>query len=353
MVHIRLPNGYGSVYKLKPRHYKDKNGNEKVSHRRNPWVARVTEGYKEAPSGVIPVYRAVGYYPTRAAALQGLEEYKLGGSIALDKVTFAEIYEKWSEKKFPDLKHPQQYVYSFRKAHTLHGRLMKDITIPDLQGIIDGCSTYTAMLHLKTLFLQVFEYAYIQGAASADIKERVHYLDIEHGAQKQKAVERIPFSRDEISRLWASESRLILMMIYTGVRIGELLDVRREDVHLADRWFYVRDAKTAAGIREVPIAEKIAPFFEGEGDYLISPHREYKSFLFNQWKPEMRRLNMTHLPHDTRHTCATLLEEAGIDDRIVKSILGHKRSDITGKVYSHIGIEKKLEAINKICVTYL
>ena len=52
------------------------------------------------------------------------------------------------------------------------------------------------------------------------------------------------------------------IMIYSGVRIGELLDLEKKDIHLDERWFYVKESKTEAGIREVPIAEKIVPFFE-------------------------------------------------------------------------------------------
>lgn len=55
---------------------------------------------------------------------------------------------------------------------------------------------------------------------------------------------------------------VVLMLIYTGVRIGELLNLEKKDIHLDERWFYVKESKTDAGIREVPIAEKIVPFFE-------------------------------------------------------------------------------------------
>ena len=52
----------------------------------------------------------------------------------------------------------------------------------------------------------------------------------------------------------------ILILIYTGCRIGELLELKKEDIHLDERWFYVKEAKTQAGIREVPIAEKIVGY---------------------------------------------------------------------------------------------
>ena len=53
-----------------------------------------------------------------------------------------------------------------------------------------------------------------------------------------------------------------IILIYTGIRIGEFWNLKKEDVHLEERWFYVRESKTESGIREVPIAEKIVPFFE-------------------------------------------------------------------------------------------
>lgn len=73
--------------------------------------------------------------------------------------------------------------------------------------------------------------------------------------------------KKEIKTLWDAQKSnqylsVVLMLIYTGVRIGELLNLEKKDIHLDERWFYVKESKTDAGIREVPIAEKIVPFFE-------------------------------------------------------------------------------------------
>ena len=52
------------------------------------------------------------------------------------------------------------------------------------------------------------------------------------------------------------------MLIYTGCRIGELLDLKKENVNLEERYFKIVASKTAAGIRTAPISEKVHPFFE-------------------------------------------------------------------------------------------
>lgn len=175
------------------------------------------------------------------------------------------------------------------------------------------------------------------------------------------AFERKPFSKKEIKTLWdAQESNqylsVVLMLIYTGVRIGELLDLEKKDIHLDERWFYVKESKTDAGIREVPIAEKIVPFFEywmqKECDHLVcTPDEEhflYRIYYDSYWTPLMQQMNMKHHPHDTRHTCVSLLTEAKVDERIIKKIVGHKGQGVTQIVYTHVDLPYKLEAINLI-----
>ena len=57
---------------------------------------------------------------------------------------------------------------------------------------------------------------------------------------------------------------------------------------------------------------------------------------------------MEHRPHDTRHTCVSLLAEAGVDERLVKKIVEHKWQEVTQQVYTHFEIEALLDVINKI-----
>ena len=63
--------------------------------------------------------------------------------------------------------------------------------------------------------------------------------------------------------------------------------------------------------------------------------RHFKQFLPN------------HYIHETRHTFITMMTEAGVDDRIIKAIVGHKSNDIT-QVYTHISLNVMLEAVNRL-----
>lgn len=52
------------------------------------------------------------------------------------------------------------------------------------------------------------------------------------------------------------------MLIYNGVRVSELLNLKKENVHLSEQYFDVVDSKPENGIRKVPIADKVLPFYE-------------------------------------------------------------------------------------------
>ena len=55
-----------------------------------------------------------------------------------------------------------------------------------------------------------------------------------------------------------------------------------------------------------------------------------------------------HRPHDTRHTCVSLLTEAGVDERIIQKIVGHKGQGVTEIVYTHFDIQQLIDAIDLI-----
>ena len=344
----RLPNSYGSVYKLH-------------GHRRRPWCARKTIGWKDNGQ---PVYRFIGYYASRQEALTALSDYnKDPYDLQLASITFDQLYDRWSEEHFRKIS--QSGITSYRSVYSCCGDIgrMKicDIKLDHLQRIMDGSGKNSPTLKtMKNLFGLMWDYAVIHEIITPDRREMIRYLDISKPGNPNK-MNRQPFTRKELNQLWQMKDAnvyitVILIMIYTGVRIGELLDLRKEDVHLDDRWFYVREAKTAAGVREVPIAEKIVPFIrmwlDRPCDHLICSGSDaplsYYVFRENYWNPVMDLLSMEHRPHDTRHTCVSMLTEAGVDERIIRKIVGHKGQGVTETVYTHLELPVKLEAINKI-----
>ena len=55
---------------------------------------------------------------------------------------------------------------------------------------------------------------------------------------------------------------------------------------------------------------------------------------------------MYHTPHETRHTTASLLDSAGINDTTIKMILGHARKGVTKAVYTHKTLSELRKAVD-------
>lgn len=346
---MKLPTSYGSVYKL--------SGN-----RRKPYVARKTTGWKDNGQ---PIYQYIGYYEKRAEALEALLNYnKDPYDLQNDKMTFADLYEKWSSVHFENIS--QSNINGMKASYKLCADI-KDINIHDiklshLQAVVDNSGKNKPTLRkLKVLFGLMYDYAVKNEILKPEKRDMITYVDISK-AGNPNALDRKPFTKKEIKQLWrsADESEIFqipLILIYTGLRIGEFFNLKKEDVHLSERWFMITSSKTAAGIREVPIAEKIVPFFthwlQKDSEYVFPNSKGNKhtdrAFREGWWQPMMTELKMdSHRPHDTRHTCVSLLTEAGVDERIIKKIVGHKGEGVTQQVYTHIDMPYKLEAINKI-----
>lgn len=344
----RLPNGYGSVYKLS-------------GHRRKPWCARKTAGWKDNGQ---PVYIFIGFYPTRQEALTALSDFnKDPYDLQLSSITFDQLYDRWSEEHFQKIS--DSGITSYRSVYKCCdgiGRMkICDIKLDHLQRIVDGSGKNTPTLKtMKNLFGMMWDYAVIHEMVTPDRREMIRYLDISKPGNPNR-MNRRPFTQQELDKLWKMKDTntyisVILIMIYTGVRIGELLDLKKEDVHLEDRWFYVKEAKTAAGIREVPIAEKIVPLMEQwisrPCEYLVCSVNDqklsYYVFRDNYWNGVMDLLSMDHRPHETRHTCISMLARAKVDERLIRKIVGHKGQGVTETVYTHLELPEKLEAINLI-----
>lgn len=350
---MKMPNGYGSVYKL--------SGN-----RRKPWAARVTDGWTidTQTQKSRQKYKFVGYYETRKEALLALADYNANPyNIDTANITFEEVYERWSAEHFPTVSQSSVngYKASFLLCAPIAGRRFVDVKLDDLQACADNSGkNYPTLRRYKVLLGLMYKWAVIHDVIPSD-RNKVEYLNIKN-AGNPNAIDRTPFTSKEINRVWEVKDAniyytVVLMLIYTGCRISELLNLEKTEIDLPGRCFKITEAKTPSGVRTVPIAEKVLPFFEywynlNDCEYLLSTpegkHFEYINYYDSYWTPLMEAINMTHRPHDTRHTCISLLATAGVDERVIKKIVGHKGQGVTETVYTHFEIAELLDAINKI-----
>lgn len=214
---------------------------------------------------------------------------------------------------------------------------------------------------MKSLFNLMYKYA-----LKHEIVDK-NYAALCDSIKKPKPkIIRIPFSDPEIQQLWDNISfpfvDMILIGIYSGWRPQELAILKIADIDL-EAMTMVGGLKTDAGRnRMVPIHPVIADLVQKNYDKAVKMQSEY---LFNdengqqgtwltydkyrgRFNKVMKKLNMTHRPHDTRHTFITKAKQAKVNEYILKLIVGHEIQDITEKVYTHRTLEDMKNEMCKI-----
>lgn len=167
-----------------------------------------------------------------------------------------------------------------------------------------------------------------------------------------------------------------LIMLETGMRIGEMCGLKWEDIDLERGMVEIKrtvqriyesedkiteinigNTKTNAGKRAIPISEKICNYLKmqkrNDDIYIASgketpteprTHREYHTRLMN-------KLGIEYItPHGLRHTFATRAIQSGVDPKTVSAILGHSNSNITLNIYTSVTedmLRKGIEKMNK------
>lgn len=344
---MKLPNSFGSIQKL--------SGN-----RRKPYRVVKTIGWDENGK---QIRKTLGYYETRTKALQELALFnEKPYDIDIKKITVDELHKKWQDEKYPKIAYKTQQVYNmcWNYCQDIKDEAFVDIRLQHLQKIVDGMGNkWSAKKAFKILWHQMYDFAIKN---DMDVRKYSEYIDI---GKKTTKLERIPFEEDEIDKMWENVARMdfidtMLILVYTGMRVGELLDIKIENVHLKDKYM-VGGSKTEAGKdRIIPFHERIIPLVtkwyekanEVGSEYLIFNHEykqmKYWNYYHEKWKKIIEQLefNKEHKPHDTRHTFSTRMDRTPANKLCTKRILGHASKDITDKVYTHKDIEDLLEAVN-------
>jgi integrase len=341
---MRNENGFGSIVCL------DKTGKK----RRKPWAVRITTGWKNGKQ----VRKYLGYYRTQAEALVALAEYhKNGVDLDVSKLTLDEVFNQWIKRK--ELTISESAVRIHYMAQQRFGNManmpMKDIKKVHLQKWLDGINLKPASKgKIRSTMYQLFEYA-----VSYDIIQKNYAKDLEitEKVEKTGAI----FTEDEIKLLWENKDdqmvQYTLILIYTGLRIGELLAMRGDSIYL-DKGYMVGGSKTEAGKdRVIPIHNKIIPLIEQNltNNYLIYSNRG-GAFTYSGIKPRfaklMDKLGMNHRIHDTRKTAVSIMHSAGIPMETVRMIVGHSAKGITEAVYLYKEPQELVDAINTIEIPY-
>ena len=343
---MKMPNGYGSVIKL-------------GGKRRKPFAVRITTDYtvigfneKGAPI-TKQKYKYLGYFEKRKEALECLAKFNTDPTTVSSNITFEQLYNEWSAKKFESLSKSaaQNYKTIYGKCGALYKKPFKDLRTDHFQRIIDENKHLTMINSYSKLFNQLYKFA-----RKYDI-EKNYASFVEYPKPKERK-KRQPFTVNEIANLWnnlhITNVDIVLILLYTGLRVNELLDMEIKNVHLDKRYMFVEKSKTAAGIRNVPLHKKILPLIEARYNkkhkFLCINERgkqlKYQNFYSHHFENNIRPLlEIDHTIHETRHSFISQCDRLELNTVTVQRIVGHENKTVT-QDYTDKNINDLITAID-------
>lgn len=329
---LRRANGTGTVYKLSGR-------------RKKPWVA--------AKQGVI-----IGYYAQKTEALEALE--RMTGKSLSDRynMTFAEVFAAWKEEHYKEI--GKQGIESYNNAYRiftpLHGKKFRDLRTADFQAVLDPhmAKSHSTVNKYKQLISQMSNWAIREEICTTNFAK---FVRLPENVKKEKDI----FTAEDIRKLESDNSdaaKIVLMLLATGMRIGELFALPLADYH-GD--YVVGGEKTEAGRnRIIPIRPDGKQYFayfssRANGELLLSGYDGQKvpaNFRRRDFYPLLDRLGIERkTPHATRHTYASRAVKEGLPPEMLQKILGHADYSTTANIYTHIDAQTLVDAVTNTLLT--
>ena len=335
--HRKRANGTGTVYKM-------------AGKRAKPWAAQ--------KNGVW-----IGAYPTREEAAKALE--RLADREITDEynLTFCQIYERWrpEHSRKTGASGMAGYAAAYKHCSGLYDQPFRKLRAEDFQAVIAAQEaagkSKSACEKLVQLFGQLSKWAIREGIATTNYAQFVTVL-------AQQKSHKAPFTDEQIRAMQASElpaAQIALILIGTGCRPNELF---RVTVDNCAPGYFVSGSKTEAGRNRIipvcPIGQAaytqlfrrakeqggrlLIDAYEGNKAAANFARRDFKALMDEIGAPDMT-------PYNCRHTFSTLAVRAGVRPELLQKIMGHADYSTTVGVYTHLGKDDILAAVQDITVT--
>lgn len=272
------------------------------------------------------------------------------------------VEDRWKPETFPALKHSSkkfyQYVIETHLNPAFGDMQLRMISRDAVQSFLmsktrSGLSWKTVK-HVRTVFGTILEAAVCQDLLPNNPVRRTRMA--RRGPVKEKpaiapeTLQRLLDKLEEPSRSIAS------LLVMTGLRIGELLALRWQDVDFERGYVTVRqtvyegkfdEPKSNRSKRSVPLGPRgidvltrLQPAKPDPSKLVFSARNgsplSRRNLLNRQLKPACKQLGLEGANwHWLRHANATLLDAVGAPLGTVQALLGHSSSELTRDTYIH------------------
>lgn len=307
------------------------------------------------------LYQTIGYFETKQEAMDALALHRVNPVSPRANITLEELYQEWAAVKYKNLSRStaNNYRLAWKYLQQLGKIKFKDLRTAHWQAAIDKCIeanlSRSTLEKIRTLAVLLYKHAMKNDIVS---KNYAQFIEL----PKAEKTEKERFTDLEVKKIedaagtvpWADT---ILIMIYTGMRISEMLSLTQFNVNL-DLELITGGIKTEAGKnRAIPIHPKIMKYmrqwYEKGGETLICDSNgrriSTKRYREKMYYPALEEIGVRKLvPHSCRHTFCSMLAEANVDPLYIQRLAGHTDYAFTANTYTHPEIEELKKAISKI-----
>lgn len=162
---------------------------------------------------------------------------------------------------------------------------------------------------------------------------------------------------------------IAVLLVLTGLRIGELLALRWKNVNLDAKVLQVTESvyeghfdkpKTRRSVRAIPLCQEAVSTLSTLRRAMSEPEQLVfathsgrplcrRNLLQRHLRPTCKELGLPRITwHALRHCHATLLDAVGAPLGTVQALLGHTSPDITRQIYLHAIPEEQRRAVEKV-----
>lgn len=161
---------------------------------------------------------------------------------------------------------------------------------------------------------------------------------------------------------------LYLIILYAGLRRGEVCALQGKDIDLHSRTIFVRSSarraidggyeqgktKTENAVRSVPISPTLFEILKNEDlpqGYLVNAldgGMLNPDILTSDFAEIMKNMCIAHTLYHLRHTFGTRLHSKGVDDKVIALWMGHSSEKVTQEYYIHATPDMINQAMSKL-----
>lgn len=314
---------------------------------------------------------------TEDEAMEARKEYKRKEAqqkYALKSSSVSDYASKWlilyksgvSPKCYNDYEKQIQALIS-----AIGEKLMDDVTVDDAASVWEHYRGYSAstIKRARMLYIAIFD-----AAIENDLCRKNPFRGRFAQPPKGPSGSHRALTDEEISLIWNTPHRMqlaALIMLYCGLRRGEVLALSSDDIDTKNNVIIVDkavrfdgnkpvivDPKTSAGVRSVPIPFIIRPFFDDFSGLVLSTRegsimtetawsRCWDSFILHLSNTAGHEVDIR--PHDLRHTyCTKFLRDAGVDMHQAMIWMGHADEKMILKIYDHVTDKRTKDSTERL-----